>query len=125
MTIKKLVLAKILHHLVENILGQSQNLSEPNFFITWAVFFYDNLKTCLSKISSSPRRKHSKTIKKLVLAQIVHHLGDFFYDNLKTCLSQISSSPRRKHSKTISKLVLAKLPHHLVEKILRQSKNLS
>ena len=145
MTSSKLVFAKFPQVLFENILRQFQNLSLPNFLISSSRTFQDNFKTCLCQYSSSPSRKHSKTVSKLVFARFPHLLSEIFLrqlqnlsvpgfltsslkiflDNFKTELGHIPSSPLRKRSKTISKLVLAKFPHLLFENILRQFQNLS
>ena len=144
-TISKLVLAKFPHFLFENVLRQFQNLSLPSFFIFSSRIFFDNFKTCLCQISSSPLREHSKTFPKLVFNKIPQVLFEnilrqfqnlslpnflisssrTFQDTFKTCLCQYSSSPSRKHSKTVSKFVFARFPHLLSEIFLRQLQNLS
>ena len=145
LTISKLVFAKFPQVLFENILGHFQNVSLTKFLISSSRTLQDNFKTCLCQFFSSPLRKHSKTISKLVLAKFPPLLFEnilrrfqnlslpnflissskIFYDNFKTCLCQTSSSPLREHSKTISKLVFAKFPHLLFENISRQFQNLS
>ena len=145
MTISKLVFAKIPHLLFENILRHFQNLSLTKFVISSSRTFQDNFKACPRQYFSSPLRKHSKTISKLVLANFPHLLFEnvprqfqnlslpnflifssrFFYDSFKTCLRQFSSSPLRECSTTLSKLVFAKIPHLLFKKVLGHFKNFS
>ena len=144
MTISKLVSANIPQVLFENILRHFQNLSLTKFLISSSRTFQDNFKTCRRQYFSSPLRKHSKTISKLVLAKFPHLLFEnvprqfqnlslpnflifssrIFYDSLKTCLRQFSSS-LRECSTTLSKLVFAKFPHLLFKKILGHFKNFS
>ena len=145
MTISKLVFPKFPQVLFENILRNFQNLSSFKFLISSSRTFQDNFKTCLCQYFSSPLRKHSKTLSKLVLAKFPHLLFEnvprqfqnlslpnflifssrIFYDGFKTCLCQSSSSPLRECSTTLSILVFAKFPHLLFNKVLGHFKNFS
>ena len=145
MTISKLVFAKFPQVLFENILKHFQNLSLTKFLISSSKTFQDNFKTCRRQYFSSPLRKLSKTISKLVLAKFPHLLFEIvprqfqnlslpnflifssriFYDSFKSCLRQFSSSPLRECSTTLSKLVFAKFPHLLFKKVLGHFKNFS
>ena len=145
MTISKLLFAKFPQVFSENILWQFQNLSLPKFLIFSSRTFQDNFKTCLCQYSSSPLRKNSKTISKLVMSKFPHLLFENIlrlFQNLSLPNFLITSSKKfLGHFKNLSlpnflissskmfqdnfKNVVAKFPHLLSENFLWQFQNLS
>ena len=92
------------HSFLEILLKSSFGRDLADFFFLQLKIFQDNIKTCLSQISSSPRRIYSKTFFacKIVLAAILHYPGNVQrLFRLQNCLSR-KSSISRKYSKTFS-----------------------